>query len=64
MAINKTYPVEHMNFNLSFDKVNGAWFSLTTENSKQALFSGPIHKGMARELRALAYAVSELEDAL
>ena len=64
MAIKKELPVEHMIFNLTHNGKDGAWFSVKVPDSKQALFSGPIHKGMARQLRALAHAVNELEDAL
>ena len=64
MAIKKELPVEHMVFGISYNAKDGAWFSVKVPDSKQALFSGPINKGMARQLRALAHAVSELEDAL
>ena len=64
MAIKKELPVEHMVFDLTHNAKEGAWFSVKVPDSKQALFSGPITKGMARQLRALAHAVSELEDAL
>ena len=64
MAIKKELPVEHMVFGISYNAKDGAWFSVKVPDSKQALFSGPIHKGMAQQLRALAHAISELEDAL
>ena len=64
MAIKKELPVEHMVFGISYNAKDGAWFSVKVRDSKLALFSGPINKGMARQLRALAHAVSELEDAL
>ena len=64
MAIKKELPVEHMVFGISYNAKDGAWFSVKVPDSKQALFSGPINTGMARQLRALAHAVSELEDAL
>jgi len=53
--------IEHMLWTVSYSPEAGAWFSLRPVEHDKQLFSGPIHEGMADELRELARAVAKIE---
>ncbi len=53
--------IEHMLWTVSYSPEAGAWFSLRPVEHDKQLFSGPIHEGMADELRELAKAVAKIE---
>ena len=55
------HQVEHMEFDVSFDKRDGAWFSVRVPGEKRALFSGPINIGMARQVFNLHKAIKDIE---
>ena len=52
--------IEHMIWTLDHDD-ESAWFKLRAENQKQILFSGPIHKGMARQVLNLHRKIRDIE---
>ena len=55
------HQVEHMEFDVSYDKRDGAWFSLRVPGQKAALFSGPINVGMAGQVFKLHKAIKDIE---
>jgi hypothetical protein len=60
------HKVGHMLFELFHDKVDGAWWtvqpvSALEKKDRKVLFSGPVEKLMAEQLRSLAIKIKELE---
>jgi len=60
------HKVGHMLFELFHDKVDGAWWSVQPvsafeKKDRKVLFSGPVEKLMAEQLRSLATRIKELE---
>lgn len=55
------HQVEHMEFDVSYDTRDGAWFCVRVPGEKAALFSGPINVGMARQVLNLHKAIKDIE---
>ena len=61
----RTFDIEHMRVTVSKSEESGATFSVRVQDdSKPALFTGFVRKGMALELLLLADHISELEKGL
>ena len=56
------HSVEHVEFELAWDSVDGAWFSIHVPGDKRALFSGPIHPGMSAQVMRLGRSIKAIED--
>ena len=55
------HPIEHMEFDVSYDTRDGAWFYVRVPGEKAALLSGPINVGMARQVLNLHKAIRDIE---
>ena len=53
--------IEHVEFQLTWDKRDGAWFSIHVPGESRALFSGPINIGMACQVLNLHRKVRDIE---
>ena len=53
--------IEHVEFQLTWDRRDGAWFSIHVPGESRALFSGSINPGMASQVLNLHRCVRDIE---
>ena len=56
-----SHNIEHVEFQLTYDNKDGAWFSIHVPSDDKKLFSGPIHVGMASQVLNLYRTIRDIE---